>query len=378
MGTIFKKGKHWYIDFYNKGKRLRRKVGPSKELARLALKDVELRIAKGEWLGVVEEKRIRFKDYAREWLREHAVRLKPSTRAEWDSTFNRYLLPCFGDLYLSRIEEADIERFISSLVHLSPKRINNILVPLKTLFRTARRRQEVRQNPCEYVRPLRVEKAPIDPLSFSEVRRFLEKVTPHYYAYFFTAFFTGMRPSELVALRWEDIDSSGRKISVRRGRVRGIEGSPKTHSSYRDIEILPPLFSVLKNHESQTRLKFQSPYVFLTREGTLIDLDNLRKRIWYPTLKRARLRSRRMYETRHTFATLMLGSGENPHWVSRMMGHSSTDMLFKHYSRWIPNLTHRDGSAFLSQWENPPPMDTIWTPKAPKTEKRDYADHVTP
>ena len=61
MGTIFKKGKNWYIDFYCKGKRLRRKVGPSKELARLALKDVELRIAKGEWLGIVEETRLSFR-----------------------------------------------------------------------------------------------------------------------------------------------------------------------------------------------------------------------------------------------------------------------------------------------------------------------------
>ena len=120
MGTIFKKGKNWYIDFYHKGKRLRRKVGPSKELSRLALKDVELRIAKGQWPGIVEEKRIRFKDYARAWLKEHAVRLKPSTKAEWDSTF---ILPYFGDFYLAQIEEADIERFIGSLVHLSPKRV---------------------------------------------------------------------------------------------------------------------------------------------------------------------------------------------------------------------------------------------------------------
>jgi integrase len=354
MGTIFKKGKNWYINYRHRGKRRRKSIGPSKELADLVLKDVELRIAKGEWLGTVEEKKIRFKDYAQGWLQEHEIRLRPSTRAEWESTFTKYLLPYFGDFYLPQIREADIEEFVGTLSHLSKKRINNILVPLKTLFKTARRRQEIRENPCEYVRPLKVEKPHIDPLSFSEVRRFLGKVDSHYHTYFFTAFFTGMRPNELIALKWEDIDFSGRTISVRRGRVRGIEGPPKTHSSYRDIEILPPLFGILKEHEEKTRLKFQSPYVFLSREGGLIDLDNLRKRIWYPTLKRARLRPRRMYETRHTFATLMLGSGENPHWVARTMGHSSTDMLFRHYSRFIPNLTHRDGTAFLSQWESPP------------------------
>lgn len=378
MGTIYKKGKNWYIDFYHRGKRRRKKVGPSKRLAELALKDTELRIAKGEFLGIVDDRKVRFKDYAREWLKEHEIRLKPSTRADFESIFRIYLLPSYGDLYLAQIQETDIERFLGSLGHLSAKRINNIMVPLKTLFRTAKRRREIRENPCEHIRPLKTEKPQIDPLSFDEVRRFLAKVDPHYHAYFFTAFFTGMRPGEQIALRWEDIDFPERTISIRRSRVKGIEGPPKTGSSYRDIEILPPLLDVFKTHEAETRLRFQSPYVFLSREGGMICLDNLRKRIWYKTLKRARIRPRRMYETRHSFATLMLASGENPHWIARMMGHASTDMLFKRYSRWIPNLTHRDGSAFLDQWEKVFRMDTLWTPKAPKTKKRDYGRSVTP
>jgi integrase len=378
MGTIYKKGKNWYIDFYHRGKRRRKKVGPSKKLAELALKDVELRIARGEFLGMVDDRKVRFKDYAREWLKEHEIRLKPSTRADFESIFRIYLLPSYGDLYLAQIQETDIERFLGSLGHLSAKRINNIMVPLKILFRTAKRRREIRENPCEHIRPLKTEKPRIDPLSFDEVRRFLEKLHPHYHAYFFTAFFTGMRPGEQIALRWDDIDFPGRTISIRRSRVKGIEGSPKTGSSYRDIEIFPPLLDVLRAHEAKTRLKFRSPYVFTSREGGPIDLDNLRNRIWYKTLKRARIRPRRMYETRHTFATLMLSSGENPHWIARMMGHASTDMLFKRYSRWIPNLTHRDGSAFLDQWEKVFQMDTLWTPKAPKTKKRDYGRSITP
>ena len=58
-----------------------------------------------------------------------------------------------------------------------------------------------------------------------------------------------------------------------------------------------------------------------------------------------------MYQTRHTFATLMLSSGENPNWVAQMMGHASAEMLFKRYAKFIPNLTRSDGSAFLSFWD---------------------------
>ena len=63
-------------------------------------------------------------------------------------------------------------------------------------------------------------------------------------------------------------------------------------------------------------------------------------------LKDLGLALRRPYETRHTAATLWLASGESPEWVAKQLGHTNTEMLFRVYSRFIPNLTHRDGSAF--------------------------------
>lgn len=66
----------------------------------------------------------------------------------------------------------------------------------------------------------------------------------------------------------------------------------------------------------------------------------------YPLLRHIGLKARRPYQTRHTAATLWLASGENPEWIARQMGHATTEMLFKVYSRFVPNLTRRDGSAF--------------------------------
>lgn len=74
--------------------------------------------------------------------------------------------------------------------------------------------------------------------------------------------------------------------------------------------------------------------------------NNVTKRVWYPLLRYLGLEKRRPYQTRHTAATLLLASGENPEWVARVLGHTSTEMLFKVYSRYIPNLTRMDGSAF--------------------------------
>ena len=92
-----------------------------------------------------------------------------------------------------------------------------------------------------------------------------------------------------------------------------------------------------------------SPYVFVSKEGNIVDIGNLRKWTWYPTLESVELKRRTMYQARHTFATLMLSAGENPNWVARMMGHTSVEMLFKKYSGFIPNITHQDGMAFMGK-----------------------------
>jgi integrase len=59
-----------------------------------------------------------------------------------------------------------------------------------------------------------------------------------------------------------------------------------------------------------------------------------------------------MYQTRHTFASLMLSSGEDPLWVARMLGHSGLEMIFRHYGKFIRNRTRKDGARFLRGWRS--------------------------
>jgi len=88
-------------------------------------------------------------------------------------------------------------------------------------------------------------------------------------------------------------------------------------------------------------------YVFPNADGGPLDLTNLRVRVWFPTLKEAKLKERNLYQTRHTFASLMLQAGEDPAWIARMMGHTTTKMLFERYGRFIQYRTRQDGSAYL-------------------------------
>ncbi|MFN3466451.1 MAG: tyrosine recombinase XerC, partial [Candidatus Brocadiales bacterium] len=313
MGIYNKKGKdgkiRWFIDYYHQGKRIRECVGTSKTLAEKALAVRKAEILQGRYSIKAKEGPL-FREFAEEWLKEKQIRLKHSTFVDYQSIFCRYLFPTFGNRQIGKITEKDIERFISSLKGRSSQRINNILTPLKGVLKTAYRRHIIDRNPGEFIKPLRVDKPSIMPLSMEEVGIFLNTVNTHYKNYFLVSFFTGLRPSEQIALKWDSIDFTRNKITVTEARVRGVEGTPKTVESRRTIDMLPPAKEALKNQTKQTFLK--CPYVFLSKGGSILDVNNLRNRIWYPTLKRAGIKRRTMYQTRHTFATLMLSSGENP------------------------------------------------------------------
>jgi integrase len=296
----------------------------------------------------IEDNLTPFSAYAMEWLERKRATLAPSTYGDYRSIWTKYVLPYFRDVPLCRVTGRNVEEFLGQLGGISAKRKNNILVPLKSLFRDAARREEIVEPPTRYIRRFREIRPYADPLSFPETRRFLERVDPHYRAYFTTAFLTGMRTGEMIALKWANVDFGMRCITVREGRVRGIEGPPKTTSSYRDIDLLDPLHEALGKHRQSAR--DGSTYVFTGKTGRPLEVNNLRNRVWYPALSAAGLRRRTMYQTRHTFASLMLSSGEDPLWVARMLGHSGLEMIFRHYGKFIRNRTRKDGGRFLRGW----------------------------
>ena len=173
----------------------------------------------------------------------------------------------------------------------------------------------------------------IQPFSLEEIKLILQNAQGELKNFLSVGFFTGMRTGEILALRFENIDFANNKIYVCQSMEQnGNITSTKTHSA-RYIDMLEPAREALINQS-----KGKNKFVFE------LSLKKLRKQ-YYDLLESCNLARRTLYQTRHSFATLMLSNNEEPLWVSAMLGHKSLHTTFTHYVKYIPQTKKR--ASFL-------------------------------
>ena len=248
------------------------------------------------------------------------------------------------DFWLAQIGETPIDKIqFSTIAALAnsqgwkAKNRNNILIPLRQVLEMAYLDGTIQSNPAERIKNAKVQKEPPDPLTADEVEillAHLNKYGEQIVNIFEFAIFTGLRPSEMIALRWGDIDFMRGLVRVKRARTFGEEHETKTFK-VRDVELGKRALSALNRQKSFTLLK--DGYVFenpVTGQPYTEERP-LRRAYWNPTLKALGMRERNFYQTRHTYATLNLMAGANPMWVAKQLGHSTMAMLLTTYSRWI-------------------------------------------
>jgi integrase len=189
----------------------------------------------------------------------------------------------------------------------------------------------------------------VDPFTIEEREEIIAGVrryAPLYVNYVICGFWTGWRPNEACALKWNRVDFQHEKILIREGRVLGLTGIPKSTGSIRDLDMLPPVHEALVAQKALSWLL--GDYVFLGGKQKPVNQEIFRMKVWEPLLKRLGVRYRPPYQMRHTFATLAISVGENINWVARMLGHQSPVVTLERYNRFVPNLTRTDGKALLA------------------------------
>lgn len=192
-----------------------------------------------------------------------------------------------------------------------------------------------------------------------DVNTFLEAAREtQYYALFHGALYTGMRRSELLALRWSDIDLFGCELSVTRTlhQVRDgsiVFGEPKSARSKRLIKLTPQNVSVLRLHrEKQLTVNIslgktlnESDLVFCHIDGTPL-LPSSVTHAWEKLVKTTGVKRIRLHDARHSHASLMLKQGIHPKIVQERLGHSSIQITLDTYSHVAPGLQEAAAARF--------------------------------
>jgi integrase len=292
-----------------------------------------------------------FREFAEQWFLEVEVTWRRSYKITQRGVLDKYLLPHFGDKPIGCITKAEVLELRSTLTKhlirkgeatLSNRRVNAIMKPLRQILNEGADRYNFTSS-FRNIKPLKIKRSDVMPFSIEEVQTIIATVRDDYKNYFKVRFFTGMRTGEVHGLKWKHIDFERRLILVRESLVLQEEEELKTDSSIRDIHMSQIVYDALKVQWADTGDK--NGYVFCNRAGQPINNTNFINRVWAPLLRFLDYAPRKAYQMRHTAATLWLASGEAPEWIARQLGHSTTEMLFRVYSRYVPNLTRNDGSA---------------------------------
>lgn len=291
------------------------------------------------------KQRITFEQAADQYIQARHD-LKASTLRSYNNYLNNYLIPCFGQVDLCDIRESDVESFLQQLQQKSgftPKHCNEIIRFARSVCSASERRGDTTRNPFKGARLLREQggkRKDVDPLSIEEINIVMEALSPKWKPLFTVLAETGMRPSELFALRWSDVDWVHSTVKIRRGRVKGVEDSTKTNSSVRVVNLTSKVMEVLQKIKSDWKVRGIEDYIFVRSDGK--PFDKYVGDVWAQAIKKAGLPHRSSYKLRHSYISNCLQAGLDPGWIAKQVGHSNLKMIFEVYGRYIPTEADRN------------------------------------
>jgi integrase len=343
MGTIYRRGDVWYVDYREQsGRRIRERVGHDRKQA-----EAVLRIRQGEVVAnrhqLPKVRRLSFADFAWDWHR--AGDWKPRTGEAFAMILRQHLLPEFSGMTLGEITPAHIEayrakareRFASATCTLH-------LAVLSMIFRRAVRHGLLRQNPLDGIQkmPRRSHGLPVARVSTPEEVRALLAAAPSDFApVFLTAVTTGLRRGELLAVQHPDLDPKASTIHVRRscGWVRGEHGYELTtdlpkSGRERTVRVPKEVMRVLMTLPS----RFRGGPVFTHSDGRPIEPSAVLNRVLRLVCARAGLPAIRFHDLRHTYVALSIAEGAHSKYIQQQLGHASITTTLDTYGHLFPGF----------------------------------------
>jgi integrase len=284
--------------------------------------------------------KITFADWAQRWFAS-ALDLRPSSRARVEIAIRRELLPRLGSYRISAIRHEDVQDLVNDLVGggAAPATTRKVFHTLSAMMRSAVEAGRIETSPCANVRLPEVRRRDMRVLTAEELHRLAERVPERDRTLILVAGYMGLRWSELVGLRIQDVSLLERRLTVRNTVVElsGVlhEGPPKTVGSDRTMTI--PSFIADAIGAQVGRYPSATGYVFTAPEGGQLR-KNFMGRVFRPAVRRAELEPLRWHDLRHTAAALAISVGAHPKVIQQRLGHASIKTTLDVYGHLLPNL----------------------------------------
>lgn len=336
-----------------------------------------------------ESKEITVTDLAVKWLDLKAMEITNNAMGRYRSII-RNMLPRLGENRLaSSVTQEDLLYIRKELLtgyqtlkkgHTKPVKgrtvptVNNYMLITSIMFQFAAESGYIATSPFAGISPLKKSRVDPDPLTRDEFTRLIDACRHQQIKNMWSlAVYTGLRHGELVALAWEDIDLKAGTLMVRRNHTLTKEFTlPKTDAGTdRVIFLIQPAIDVLRSQAGITRLGKQYQVEVKLREygrtdthpctfvfnPQMVTRNSLAghhyavgsvNQIWETAMKRAGLRYRKAYQSRHTYACWSLSAGANPNFIATQMGHSNAEMVYRVYGKWMSD-NNQEQIAILNQ-----------------------------
>jgi len=301
-------------------------------------------------------------EYLERWLRDYVKpNLSPRGFERYQGIIIKHLIPDFGSITLTQLRPEHLQRHYTAKMNegLSAGTILYHHAVIHKALETAVKLGVVSRNVADSVDVPRSRHSEMQTWDEDDISHFLKAAKDSsYYALFYTALFTGMRRSELLALRWQDIDPVFSQVYINRSLHRLKDGSyiftePKSAKSRRTIALSPSAILTLREHREKQeaiRATLEIPLkaddlAFSTLEGKPLRPDTV-SRAFSMLAIRAGVKVIRLHDARHTHASLMLKQGIHPKVVQERLGHASIQMTLDTYSHVAPGLQQAAAESF--------------------------------
>jgi integrase len=296
---------------------------------------------KAQQLAGTQANNITIKQMINDWFKRTQDQWEFSTKRGYISKITHHIEPNFGHISVSEFKPSIFKDWGATATKkntnepLTGKTKNEIRSIMRSAFQELYIDEVIDGNPIDRIKRFKHIKKEPEPFNPSEREKILAQMTGQVRNLYEFAFWTGLRTSELLALRKCDIDLKRKVIFVRKALVHGREKGTKTKSGERTHELHEIALSILK---AQLKLNTGSQErIFLNPKTNLPWRDDraIYHNCWQPALKNSGVKFRKQYNTRHTYASTMLTKNMAIGWVAKQLGHSDIGMTLSTYARWI-------------------------------------------